>query len=92
VNPNVLVFSGREGESLGTEQTIKQTSVRTMPVNELVSVRKSEEREVKPTPSVALETDTLKPLTFIPRNSKPKTNIRPNRTQSLLKSLLNRFR
>ena len=88
VDSNVLVFSGQSGDVLSTEDTIKQSAVRQMPVDELVSVRKDRERKVKPQPSRAAETQTLRPLPFVPRNTKPKVRLREDKTRGVLRNIL----
>jgi len=63
-----------------------------MPADELVSVQKDRERRVKPIPSRAAESETVKPLPFLVRNSKPKRNIREDRTSNILNRVLRRTR
>ena len=88
VDSNVLVFSGQSGDVLSTEDTTKPSLVRQMPVDELVSVRKDRERKVKPQPSRAAETQTLRPLPFVPRNTKPKVRLREDKTRGVLRNIL----
>ncbi|MDB2399640.1 hypothetical protein N9W01_00080 [bacterium] len=92
VDPNVLVFSGQSGDTLSTEDNTRQKVVREMPADELVSVQKDRERRVKPIPSRAAESETVKPLPFLVRNSKPKRNIREDRTSNILNRVLRRTR
>ena len=88
VDSNVLVFSGQSGDVLSTEDTAKPSAIRQMPVDELVSVRKDRERKVKPQPSRAAETQTLRPLPFVPRNTKPKVRLREDKTRGVLRNIL----
>lgn len=92
VDPNVLVFSGQSGDTLSTEDNTRQKVVREMPADELVSVQKDRERRAKPIPSRAAESETVKPLPFLVRNSKPKRNIREDRTSNILNRVLRRTR
>jgi|11_taG_2_1085331.scaffolds.fasta_scaffold00974_7 hypothetical protein len=92
VDSNVLVFSGQSGDTLSTEEKLKESIVRQMPVDELVSVQKDRERKVKPLPSDASENQTLRPLPFVPRNTKPKLQIREDRGRNILNSILKRRR
>jgi hypothetical protein len=92
VDSNVLVFSGQSGDTLSTEERLKESVVRQMPVDELVSVQKDRERRVKPLPSKASESQTLRPLPFVPRNTKPKLPLREDRGRNILNSILKRRR
>jgi len=87
VDSNVLVFSGQSGDTLSTEETTKSNVVRQMPIDELVSVRKDRERKLKPQPPKAVETQTLRPLPFVYRPSKPKAPLRERKTDNLLKTI-----
>ena len=88
VDSNVLVFSGQSGDVLSTDDTTKVTAVRQMPVDELVSVRNDREKKVKPQPSRVAETQTLRPLPFIPRNTKQKVSLKENKTRDVLRNIL----
>lgn len=92
VDPNVLVFSGQSGDTISTDSNVKDSLVRQMPADELVSVQKDRERKVKPMPSRAVESQTVKPLPFLVRNSKPKRNIREDKTSNILNRVLRRTR
>jgi hypothetical protein len=92
VDSNVLVFSGQSGDTLSTEEKLKESIVRQMPVDELVSVQKDRERKVKPLPSDVSENQTLRPLPFVPRNTKPKLPLREDRGRNILNSILKRRR
>ena len=93
VDSNVLVFSGQlTSNDVVSTDTNTKPALRQIPTNVLLSTQKANLKSKRVEPSNASEVKTLKPLPFVVRNTKPKTNIRPNRTQSLLKSLLNRFR
>ena len=89
VDPNVIVYSGQENDPIGTTQGPTAVSVRKMPEANLVSVVKASEKLLKSRPSVGLERATLKPLTFIPRNTKSKSRLR---SKSIFNRLLRRFR
>ena len=75
VDSNILVFSGRPGEGLDTDPNIKLGATRTMPIDNLVSTTKDKLKKIKPRPSRASETQTLRPLPFKPRNTRPKLRL-----------------
>ena len=92
VDPNVIVFSGQTGDVLENEQKTKPNLVSVMPTDALISVKKRSESLRRPLPSQDMERQTLKPLPFVIKQSKPKPRIRKNRENSLLNSILKRFR
>ena len=75
VDSNILVFSGRPGEGLDTDPNIKLGATRTMPIDNLVSTTKDRLKKIKPRPSRASETQTLRPLPFKPKNTRPKLRL-----------------
>jgi hypothetical protein len=75
VDSNVLVFSGRPGEGLDTDPNIKLGATRTMPIDNLVSTTKDRLKKIKPRTSRASETQTLRPLPFNPKNTRPKLRL-----------------
>lgn len=80
VDSNILVFSGRSGEGLDTDPNIKLGATRTMPIDNLVSTTKDRLKKIKPRPSRASETQTLRPLPFKPKNTRPKLRL-PSRSR-----------
>ena len=88
VDSNVLVFSGQSGDTLSTEELTRQNVVRQMPVEELVSVQANRLRSVQPTPSRVSETQTMRPLPFVVRNTRPRLPLRDNTTRGVLRNIL----
>jgi hypothetical protein len=91
VDPNVIVFSGQTGDVLTNEQKTKPKLVNVMPSDELVSVKKRNEKLAKTLPAGDVEKRTLQPLPFVIKTSKPKFRFRENTQNKLLKGILKRF-
>ena len=92
VDPNVIVFSGQTGDVLTNEQSTKPNLVNIIPPDILISTKLFDKNAFKYLPSVSLELNAMKPLPFTIKQSKPKKRLRKNRENSILKSILKRFR
>jgi hypothetical protein len=91
VDPNVVIFSGQTGDVLENEKKTKPQLVSVIPSDELISVKKRNEKLRKPAPSRDVEKRTLQPLPFVVKLSKPKFRFRENTRNKLLKGILKRF-
>jgi len=93
-DPNILVFSGQsENDDSISLSDGNDRKLKTIPSNVLLSTKKNNDKSKNRNKLLdkVFETESIKPLPFVFKNTKPKLNLRPN-SNSLLSKILKKFR